>query len=97
MGILPVKKVCCRPQLMLIDVSLQEPNKNYGNSCGTTEVQHGDDGSSHDVRYYGKLATSPLHAAEHREKAKLLKHLLHTSSVREWRRLLRRRKGMESI
>ncbi len=54
---------------MLIDVSLQKPNKDGGNMALDFSMV-----TSAAMTYCGKSATILLHAAEHREKAKQQKY-----------------------
>ena len=54
---------------MLIDVSLREQNRDGGNVALDFSMV-----TSAAITYCGKSATIPLHAAEHREKAKLQKY-----------------------
>jgi uncharacterized membrane protein YgcG len=63
----PTKQLAA--DLMLIDVSLREPNKDGGNVALDFSMV-----TSAATTYCGKSATIPLHAAEHREKAKLQKY-----------------------
>jgi hypothetical protein len=60
----PTKQLAA--DLMLIDVSLREQNRDGGNVALDFSMV-----TSAAITYCGKSATIPLHAAEHREKAKL--------------------------